>query len=68
MLVLFIFLFIMLVQYLAYLSWLKLGEVAVNPFGEDDDDFDIIGLFENHVQVYNILTSSLSDSFQLICL
>ncbi|XP_046438524.1 bestrophin-3-like isoform X1 [Daphnia pulex] len=38
-------------QYLAYLSWLKLGEVAVNPFGEDDDDFDIIGLFENHVEL-----------------
>ena len=38
-------------QYLAYLSWLKLGEVAVNPFGEDDDDFDIVGLFENHVGV-----------------
>lgn len=25
--------------------------MAVNPFGEDDDDFDIIGLFESHVQV-----------------
>jgi len=37
-------------QYLAYLSWLKLGEVSVNPFGEDDDDFDIIGLFDNHVK------------------
>jgi len=36
-------------QYLAYLSWLRLGEVSVNPFGEDDDDFDIVSLFNNHV-------------------
>lgn len=38
-------------QYLAYLSWLRLGEVSVNPFGEDDDDFDIVSLFNNHVNV-----------------
>jgi len=43
-------------QYLAYLSWLKLGEVAVNPFGEDDDDFDILGLFDNHVEVCKKIT------------
>jgi Bestrophin, RFP-TM, chloride channel len=33
------------------LSWLKLAEVAVNPFGEDDDDFDIVELFQNHVHM-----------------
>ena len=33
------------------MAWLRLGEVAVNPFGDDDDDFDIIGVFDNHVQV-----------------
>ena len=38
-------------QYLAYMAWLRLGEVAVNPFGDDDDDFDIIGVFDNHIQV-----------------
>jgi hypothetical protein len=36
------------------LSWLKLGEVAVNPFGDDDDDFDIVSLLENHFQVYQL--------------
>ena len=33
------------------MSWLKLAEVAVNPFGEDDDDFDVVGLFDDHVRV-----------------
>lgn len=33
---------------------MKLAEVAANPFGEDDDDFDIIGLFDNHVNVSHI--------------
>jgi len=37
-------------QYLAYVSWLRLGEVSVNPFGDDDDDFDIIALFDNHIK------------------
>jgi len=52
-------------QYLAYLAWLKLGEVSVNPFGEDDDDFDIIGLFDNHVKtasdILNLFETSLSN-------
>ena len=25
--------------------------MAVNPFGEDDDDFDIVELFQNHVHL-----------------
>ena len=58
-------------QYLAYLSWLKLGEVSVNPFGEDDDDFDIIGLFDNHVKVTTqsifFWTKNLKFIIQFLC-
>ncbi|KAH3878105.1 bestrophin-2-like [Dreissena polymorpha] len=38
-----------LLQFLFYMGWLKVAEQLINPFGEDDDDFDMNWLMDRHV-------------------
>lgn len=33
------------------MGWLKVAETLVNPFGSDDDDFELDEILERHVTV-----------------
>lgn len=38
-------------QLLFYLGWLKVAESLVNPFGKDDEDFDVDALVDRNLRV-----------------
>ena len=41
----------MTVKFLFYFGWLRVAETLYNPFGEDDDDFEINDLLDRHFRV-----------------
>ncbi|KAK6963416.1 Bestrophin-3 [Biomphalaria glabrata] len=45
-----------ILQFLFYMGWLKVAEQMINPFGEDDDDYDINWLLDRHTAVAFCLT------------
>lgn len=40
-----------ILEYFFYVGWLKVAESLINPFGEDDDDFDVNWLVDRNLQV-----------------
>merc|ERR1712032_156197 len=42
-------------EYLFYMGWLKVTETLLNPFGEDDDDFDTYYLIERNLQIAYVM-------------
>ncbi len=38
-------------QFVFYVGWLKVAEALLNPYGEDDEDFDTNWMVDRHLQL-----------------
>ncbi|XP_066990403.1 bestrophin-2-like [Macrobrachium rosenbergii] len=47
-----------LLQLFFYIGWLKVAEALLNPFGEDDHDFEFNSMLQRHREVSNMLSEA----------
>jgi len=51
----------MTIKFLFYFGWLRVAETLYNPFGEDDDDFEINDLLDRHFRVALAMVDDTED-------
>ena len=48
-------------QMLFYLGWLKVGQFLMNPFGEDDDDFELNYVLDRNMAIAKMMATDIAD-------
>ena len=57
-----------LIEFFCYVGWLKVAEALLNPYGDDDQDFDVNFLIDRNLQVCLVsfrLVGTQFDFFQI---
>jgi len=54
--------FMTIIQFMIFMSWLKVAEVLLNPFGEDDDDFECDFIIDRNITVAMLLVDKCHDT------
>ena len=55
--------FFTIMQFIFFFGWLKVAEVLINPYGDDDDDFDLNYLIDRNFQVSYLMVEMDKETY-----
>ena len=55
-----------ILEFICYSGWIKVAETLLNPFGDDDEDFEINYLIDRNLQVSYIIVDDADTAMEVI--
>jgi hypothetical protein len=56
----------LILQFVFYMGWLKVAEALMNPFGDDDDDFDVFKMVDDFLLMSYFIVDKMHDEHPTI--